>query len=208
MEEERLYFQCGELTLEGLLGEANGNKGVVITHPHPLYGGDMYNNIVDAIRWAYHRKGYTTLRFNFRGVGASHGSYHDGIGEQDDIYAAIDVLIERGCKEIHLAGYSFGAWVISKGLGLYNKAQQIVMVSPPVALLEFSLDGPEPRIGLVITGSHDEIAPESLVKELVNQWNPGAGLKVINGADHFYWGRENEVSEAIEEYLEKKMGER
>lgn len=207
MEEKPLYFQCGDLSLEGLLGGANGNRGVVIAHPHPLYGGDMHNNVVNAIRKAYHRKGYTTLRFNFRGVGASHGSYDDGIGEQDDIEAAIDLLRRRGCKEIDLAGYSFGAWVIYKGLQRYKAARSIVMVSPPAAFLDFSPDGPEPRIGLVIIGSHDEIAPDSLVRELVNQWNPGADLKIIKGAEHFFWGREHEISEAIEQYLEKKVGE-
>ncbi|RLB79771.1 MAG: alpha/beta hydrolase, partial [Deltaproteobacteria bacterium] len=179
MEEERLYFQCGDLRLEGLLGDADSSRGVVITHPHPLYGGDMHNNIVDAIRWAYHRNGYTTLRFNFRGVGTSHGSYDDGIGEQDDISAAINFLIGKGCREIHLAGYSFGAWVISKGLPRYEQVVQVVMVSPPAAFLEFSFNGPEPRIGLVITGSHDDIAPPSLAKKLLEQWNPDAELKIV-----------------------------
>ncbi len=208
MQEERLYFQCGDLKLEGLFEEAQSNKGVVITHPHPVYGGDMYNNIVEAITWAYHQKGYTTLRFNFRGVGASHGSYEEGVGEQEDVAAAIRFLKGRRCKEIHLAGYSFGAWVLAEGLSLYQDGTHIVMVSPPAAFLEFSPNRPEPRIGLVITGSHDEIAPPSLVRSLVEQWNPEAELKIVDGADHFYWGKEHQVSEAIEEYLTKKTGAR
>jgi len=208
MHEERLYFQCGDLKLEGLFGEGKSSKGVVITHPHPLYGGDMYNNIVETITRAYRQAGYTTLRFNFRGVGASDGSYGKGVGEQKDVAAAISFLKDRGCEEIHLAGYSFGAWVLAEGLRLYQDAAHIVMVSPPAAFLEFSFVSPEPRIGLVITGSHDDVAPPLLVSSLVERWNPEAELKIVDGADHFYWGKEHHVSEAIEEYLTKKIGAR
>ena len=203
MEEERRYFMCGDLRLEGLIGRGSTAKGVVITHPHPLYGGDMYNNIVNAIRWAYHRKGYTTLRFNFRGVGMSEGSYDEGVGEQEDISAAIEFLRDNGCEEIDLAGYSFGAWVIACGLENYKDVKRIVMVSPPAAFLHFDTDGVDPRIGLVITGSGDDIAPPSLVEKLVENWNPQAQFRIVHGSDHFYWGNEHEVTEAIEEYLEK-----
>ncbi len=203
MQEERQYFMCGEYRLEGLLGQGSSGKGAIITHPHPLYGGDMYNNIVNAIRWAYHRKGYTTLRFNFRGVGMSQGSYGEGVGEQEDILAAIEFLRGSGCEEIDLAGYSFGAWVIACGLENYKDVKRIVMVSPPAAFLQFDMDGVDPRIGLVITGSRDDIAPPSLVEKLVENWNPQAQFKIVQGSDHFYWGNEHAVTEAIEEYLEK-----
>jgi len=208
MQGERIYFQCGELRLEGILNRAEEQKGVVITHPHPLYGGDMHNNIVDSIAWAYQQRGFTTLRFNFRGVGASHGSYDEGVGEQEDVAAAINLLKSEGCDEIHLAGYSFGAWVIAQGLRQYEDCGYIVMVSPPTAFLDFSPNGPDPRIGLVITGSHDDIAPPSMVRELVKEWNPEARLEIVQGADHFYWGKEHLVSQAIEEYLSKKTGAR
>ena len=208
MEEERHYFMCGDLKLEGLLGRGLTGRGAVITHPHPLYGGDMYNNIVNAITWAYHRKGYTTLRFNFRGVGVSQGSYDEGVGEQQDISAAIEFLKDNGCEEIDLAGYSFGAWVIARGLNNFRDVKRIVMVSPPAAFLEFNTDGADARIGLVITGSRDEIAPPSLVEKLVENWNPRARFKIVQGSDHFYWGKEHLVSQAIEEYLSEKTGAR
>jgi len=204
MQGERIYFQCGELRLEGILNRAEGHKGAIITHPHPLYGGDMNNNVVDSIAWAYQQNKFTTLRFNFRGVGASHGSYDEGIGEQEDVAAAIDLLKREGCTEIHLAGYSFGAWIIAQGLRRCEDCRDIVMVSPPAAFLDFHPNGPDPRIGLVITGSHDDIAPPSMVRELAKEWNPEARLEIVQGADHFYWGKEHMVSQAIEEYLSRK----
>jgi len=82
-------FISDRFEIEGRLTEGDQQKAVVITHPHPLYGGDMHNNVVDTVSYAYQKNGYTTLRFNFRGVGGSQGSYSDGIGEQEDVRAAV-----------------------------------------------------------------------------------------------------------------------
>jgi hypothetical protein len=80
MKEERVFIQAGKVIIEGLLAKAPGEKAVIVTHPHPLYGGDMNNSVVAAVVEAYSSKGYTTLRFNFRGVGQSEGKYDEGIG--------------------------------------------------------------------------------------------------------------------------------
>ncbi len=109
--EEHIFFYSGGLKLEGLLDAHAGQKAVVVTHPHPLYGGSMHSNVVEAVLRAYAGKGYTTLRFNFRGAGASEGVHEKGIGEQEDVGAALAFLREKGKSAIDLAGYSFGAWV-------------------------------------------------------------------------------------------------
>ena len=87
--EEKITLSSGQYRLEGYWQAGNGDKGVVITHPHPLYGGTMNNPVVETIQNAFQQNGYATLRFNFRGVGGSQGSYDDGMGEKDDVRAAI-----------------------------------------------------------------------------------------------------------------------
>jgi alpha/beta superfamily hydrolase len=111
MAEEKIFFESAGLKVEGLLDRLHSDRGVVITHPHPLYGGDMFNNVVEAIVQAYQEKGHSTLRFNFRGVGQSEGAYDNGIGEQENVRAALEYLSLLGTMSIDLAGYSFGAWI-------------------------------------------------------------------------------------------------
>lgn len=108
---EKVFFLSGGHRLEGLYTPGTDEKGVVVTHPHPLYGGDMNNPVVATVANAYRRRGYGTLRFNFRGVGLSKGHHDDGNGEQADVRAAAAWMAEKGMTCLHLAGYSFGAWV-------------------------------------------------------------------------------------------------
>jgi hypothetical protein len=102
--EEQIIFSWGARTLEGLLEKNSETNGVVITHPHPLYGGNMHNDVVISITKTYQNMGYTTLRFNFRGVGNSQGSYGDGVGEQEDVRAAISNLADLSIKK------SYAGW--------------------------------------------------------------------------------------------------
>ncbi|MGE5310313.1 MAG: alpha/beta hydrolase, partial [Nitrospirota bacterium] len=111
MAERQIFISSGNLKLEALLELVDGTAGVVVTHPHPLYGGDMENGVVESIVRVYRSKGYSTVRFNFRGAGMSQGRYEDGRGEQEDVRSAIQFLASHGKTRIDLAGYSFGAWV-------------------------------------------------------------------------------------------------
>jgi len=199
--EEKIHFQSGDLVLEGLLARADGSKGAVVTHPHPLYGGDMWNNVVATIVRAYQDAGYTTLRFNFRGVGASEGGYDDGREEQKDVKAALDHLVSLGCHDVDLAGYSFGAWVNAMGRDQYPEIRRLNMVSPPVAFLDFSALGFTPKIGIVVSGSLDDIAPPVMIREMIEAWNPEAEFRIIEGADHFYGGYEGDLLGVIKDFL-------
>ncbi len=201
MGEEKIFFDADGLQLEGLLFRAKAPRGAIITHPHPLYGGNMHNNVVQAVSLAYQKAGYNTLRFNFRGVGESQGSHQGGSGEVGDVKGAVGYLAGLGVGEIHLAGYSFGAWVIAMALKDCPEVVTAAMVSPPAAYLDHSFVSEEPRVKLVITGARDDIAPPYLVEDLVKKWNPNARYVVVQGADHFYWGKEEELTKLIYEFL-------
>ncbi len=185
---KQIFFLSGDYEIEGVFNKKTEDKGVVITHPHPLFGGDMYNMVVETIVHAYHKNGYSTLKFNFRGVGKSQGRYDNGVGEQQDVRAAILFLFETGIKQIDLAGYSFGAWVSAHAIGKDSSVENMVMISPPVGFMDF-----QPSISLdclkyVVTGSQDDIAPAALIEKMLPAWNPNARFDVIDGADHFYGG--------------------
>ncbi len=201
MSEQAIAFSAGAIALEGLLYPAPGNRGVVITHPHSLYGGSMHNTVVETLARVYQQHGYTTLRFNFRGVGASQGRYDDGEGEQQDVKAALDYLIAQGNTALDLAGYSFGAWVNALAYAAQERAQRLIMVSPPVDLLDFHPVRALPKLKLVITGSYDTFAPPTAIAVLLPQWNKAAQLEIIRGADHFYGVHSRALAATLEAFL-------
>ena len=202
MAEEKIGFYSGELRLEGLLDKSSGDRGVVLCHPHPLYGGEMHNNVVQALAEAYQERNYCTLRFNFRGVGNSEGAFDEGRGEQEDIRAALEFLSGVGMKHLDLAGYSFGVWVIAMGLEKLPLADRVIMVSPPVSFVDFEFLGYNEKIRMVIVGMRDEIADFKALEKMVPQWNPRAEFYPIEGADHFYWGRTGELKRIIHGFLD------
>ncbi|MBL0715475.1 MAG: alpha/beta hydrolase [Desulfosarcina sp.] len=187
MSEQHVVLSSGGYGLEGRL-HAGGARAVVITHPHPLYGGDMGNDVVATVASVFQEAGFTTLRFNFRGVGRSEGRYSDGIGEQEDVCAAVAELKKRGHAEVELSGYSFGTWVNALCAGTRLPGIRMTMVAPPTAFMDFSavtrLDG----LDTVIAGSRDDIAPPDMLKGLTAHWNPGTRLEIVAGADHFFFG--------------------
>ncbi len=199
--EERIEFSAESFAIEGLLQKNSETSGVVITHPHPLYGGNMHNNVVMVISQTYQKLGYTTLRFNFRGVGSSQGSYGDGIGEQEDVRAAIAYLADLGMKQIDLAGYSFGAWVNGHINCARSGIANMVMVSPPVAFIEFDSVSTIDCLKLIVTGSRDDIAPAEMIRQSYREWNAEADFEVVNGADHFYGGYENRLEDVLSSNL-------
>jgi alpha/beta superfamily hydrolase len=201
MAEEPVFFMSGTLQIKGLLQTKPGEKGVVITHPHPLYGGSMHNNVVESLVRVYQQAGYSTLRFNFRGVGGSQGEYDNGQGEQDDLKAALHYLAEQGKNVVDLAGYSFGAWVNGLTRPPVDAVYRMIMVSPPVAFLDFGPPQSIPQLKLVVAGSRDEIAPPKLIKTILPTWNSAARLDIIEGADHFYAAHAGELESILTSYL-------
>ncbi|MCP4755639.1 MAG: alpha/beta hydrolase [Proteobacteria bacterium] len=195
--EEKISFQSDGFQIEGLLSQNTGDRGVVITHPHPQYGGDMHNNVVASLQRVYQENGYTTLRFNFRGVGASQGSFDDGRGEQSDVNAALEHLTNIGMRTVDLAGYSFGSWVNARVAAENTSIQNLVMVSPPVDFMNFTDVESLPCLRLVVVGSQDDFASAEAVEKAVSAWNPDARMEVIEGCDHFYFGYSRQLESIL-----------
>jgi alpha/beta superfamily hydrolase len=186
--------------IEALLDEAPGGRAALVSHPHPLYGGDMYNHVVAAIAVAYRAAGVTTLRFNFRGIGQRE-DYDQAEGGKADVSAALAYLQGIGKSEIDLAGYSFGAWINAIGLEGFDSVSRLILVSPPVGLMDFSALKPNDRLKLVITGAQDSMAPAAELNTLVPRWNPRARLEVIAGADHFYFRYADAIRAIIADFI-------
>ena len=196
--EEKVKIYYNKIKTDGLFEHISDEKTAIITHPHPLYGGNMENSVVVLLQGELVKKGYSTLRFNFRQVTEPLSDKESVI----DLKAAIFFLNEKGLKNnLLLAGYSYGSWIntsaISQGLNVADS----IMISPPVAFLDYKNVKTLPCPGLVVTGTSDDIAPPELVKQSVAKWNPALNLKLIKGCDHFYRGYSQELKKIISDYL-------
>lgn len=201
--EKPIQIECNGMSLQAALNKNTGSSAVVICHPHPLYGGNMDNMVVTAIADIFFKTGFTTLRFNFRGVGGSKGTYDDGIGEQEDVRSAVQYLEDNSYTEIWLAGYSFGskitASVVSNGIQIKDH----VMVSPPVNFMSFEDVSTLPQTGLIITGEQDDFAPPDMVKQHIDKWGIQPEFEVIENGDHFFSAGIQELKDIIQTHLEK-----
>ncbi len=191
--------------LEAILAEGSQNAGVVICHPHPLYGGDMYNNVVGAVEEGFSTLGFTTLRFNFRGAGGSDGVYDEGVGEVDDLLAALRFLkgyLQKGAQII-LAGYSFGAWICSKAAIRAGGIDSMFLVAYPFAFYGTDELRAFPGKICFVGGSYDDIGPmNDLLAFYASLPQVEKNLKIIP-TFHSFAGKEQEIVEFIGEITEK-----
>ena len=183
----------------------------LMLHPHPQHGGTMNNKVVYTMYHAFARRGFSVLRFNFRGVGRSQGVYDRGEGELSDAASALDWLqtFNQNAGACWIAGFSFGAWI---GMQLLMRRPEItgfVSLSPPANMYDFSFLAPCPSSGLVIHGDRDELVPEpsvaKLVSKLAHQRNLEIDYRVIPGANHFYHDNMEDLDWHISDYLSKVM---
>jgi alpha/beta superfamily hydrolase len=183
----------------------------LMLHPHPQHGGTMNNKVVYSLYQAFARRGFSVLRFNFRGVGRSQGVYDRGEGELSDAASALDWLqnFNQDAGACWIAGFSFGAWI---GMQLLMRRPEIsgfVSVSPPANMFDFSFLAPCPSSGLVLHGSADDLVPpaavEKLVTKLNNQKNLEIDYRLIEGANHFFHDRLQDLESEVESYLAQVM---
>ncbi len=187
-------------TLEALLeipDHAECDKAAVICHPHPLYGGSMHGKVVVTAAHAFLDLGIPSLRFNFRGVGKSSGKYDGGIGEQDDVKAAVDYFPGK-VEGIIIAGHSFGAWVGMKAGCIDRRVKMLIGIGMPV--VDFFPGCPKPKI--LIHGTRDELIPLENVEEFHRMLPEPKKLIKIEGADHFFTGKLKILKEAVRDATE------
>ena len=207
MKEEQITFSSGELTLEAMIarpGTSTVERGAVVCHPHPLYGGSMYNNVVEAALEAMWRFGWATLRFNFRGVGQSEGEHGGGSGEADDAAAAVRFMARElaiSPEKIVLAGYSFGAMAALNAASNLTDLGALVLIALPLRMADADaleqLNAPL----IVAAGDHDNYCPSAQLQAILQALGSRAQLTIISGADHFFGGYEIELADALEGML-------
>jgi len=207
MKEEPTTFESGKLTLEGMMARPQGEgerRAAVVCHPHPLYGGSMYNNVVDAAIDALHAAGFATLRFNFRGVGRSEGEFDEGRGEAEDAAAAVRFLTaQSGMRPDRalLAGYSFGAMAALRAGSDVAEVGTIIAIAPPIGMIDPSIIETTTKPIVLVSGDRDSYCPATQLGALAARLGALAHLRIIAGADHFFGGREREIVAALSEEL-------
>ncbi|MFC1930380.1 alpha/beta hydrolase [Chloroflexota bacterium] len=207
MKTQPVMIPCGPIKLEGiwhLHDEESPRPCVVVCHPHPLYGGNMHNGMVAAVCRELAAHSINALRFNFRGMGESQGHFDNGIGEKEDVKAALSLaassaLVEGG--EIGLCGYSFGAGIALSVAPLETDVQALAVVSPPLFPANWTGMKNYTRPRLFIAGTEDTMFPADELKEMVSALPPPAEYYAVEGADHFWFGYEDKAVKKIAEFF-------
>jgi hypothetical protein len=174
----------------------------IVCHPHPLHGGTMQNKVVHMTARALQERGLATVRFNFRGVGASAGAFDDGRGETDDALAVVDWAAARWPgAALTLAGFSFGSFVAFQVAGR-RPVVRLVTIAPPVKRFDFDLH-PAPRVPwTIIQGDKDELVDYATVVAWAASAQPAPRLVTLAGAEHFFHGRLAELKQAVQATLD------
>lgn len=184
----------------------------VILHPHPLHGGTMNNKVTYQIFATFVKLGFNVLRFNFRGVENSEGTFDNGIGELSDAAAALDWLHAQHphTPEIWLAGFSFGSWITMQLLMRRPDLKRFIAVAPPAGLYDFGFLSPCPTSGLVIYGTADELTPpqdtEAMLKRTTRQKGITLSAAKIRGADHFFTTHQEDLVATLTAYITRERG--
>lgn len=214
MRRERVSFYAAcveQIRLEGMLEMPEGTKSppaCILCHPHPIGGGSMYVPLLETMAEVMVGHGRACLRFNFRGVGRSSGESSGGLREVEDVEGAYCYLQERDdieVEDIGIAGWSFGSWVGLKWAIKDGRCDRIALVSPPMVGFDFFqfIDSDEavlPADSLIVCGSRDQFSDLEKLEELAARME--AELRIVEGADHFLFGHEQEIAEIIAEHWE------
>ncbi|MFK8033538.1 MAG: alpha/beta hydrolase [Hyphomicrobiales bacterium] len=208
-----VIFNGPEGRLEGRYQPSKSKTAPIalILHPHPRFGGTMNNQIIYQLYYMYAKRGFTVLRFNFRGVGRSQGTFDHGAGELSDAAAALDWVQtfhpdSRGCW---IAGFSFGAWIGMQLLMRRPEVEGFISVAPPANLYDFSFLAPCPASGLMVHGDADKVVPMKDVQALVDKLKAQKGITIdhetMPGANHFFAEHTDVLLELCGNYVDKRL---
>lgn len=195
--------------LEGRYTPAKTDRApvAVLLHPHPQYGGTMHNKVVYTLNQSFLQSGFATLRFNFRGVGRSQGSFARGEGELTDAASALDWIqaYNANASACWIAGFSFGAWIGMQLLMRRPEIDRFIAVAPPANVYDFGFLAPCPSSGLILQGDKDEIVTEESVQKLTEKLSRQKDIvidyRVIKGANHFFMDRLDKLGAAATDYI-------
>ncbi len=209
MIDKRVEFPCQDILLEGILSTPDGPDRfsvVVVCHPHPLYGGNMYNNVVEAVCAKLGEDGIAWLRFNFRGVGRSGGDFSGGLGEREDVKAAIsfaEVQPKIDARKIGVCGYSFGSIVAFAVAVEDERVKAVAGISPFVEPPDLLNHCQKPK--LFICGENDEFINAKNLQELVRGLPDPKELAIFTGSDHFWGGDEDAMAERVSKFFKTQL---
>lgn len=209
-----------EVIFNGPAGRIEGryhhNKEVnspiaIILHPHPQFGGTMNNPIVHSLHYMFIERGFSVLRFNFRGVGRSQGLFDNGAGELSDAAAALDWMqsFNREAQICWIAGISFGAWISMQLLMRRPEISGFMSIAPLAKHYDFSFLAPCPASGLFVNGELDAVTPTDSVNALVTKLKTQKGITIdhqqMPEANHFFTDRIEELTGICGTYLDKRL---
>jgi len=183
----------------------------LVLHPHPQFGGTMNNPITLTLFQDFVARGFSVLRFNFRGVGRSQGAFDSGIGELSDAASALDWLQSQNAdaSQCWIGGFSFGAWIAMQVLMRRPEVEGFISVAPPANMYDFTFLAPCPSSGLIVNGSADQVAPAADVQKLVDRLKTQKGItiehQVIDGANHFFDAHVEALAKVTGAYLDKRL---
>ena len=199
----------GRLECRHMPGPTPDAPTALILHPEPDKGGTINNRVVYALYKLFQARGFAVMRFNFRGVGRSEGTYDNGEGELADAATAMDWLQAHypASSSCWIAGFSFGAWI---GMQLMMRRPEItgfVSVSPPATTHDFAFLAPCPVSGLIVQGGANEQVPTEKLMQLVDKISKQKGVvidvDVIEEANHFFSAHLDEAIDSVDRYLER-----
>lgn len=210
-----VIFNGADGRLEGRYHHSKTTNAPIalLLHPHPQHGGTMNNKVVYALYNAFVKRGFSALRFNFRGVGRSQGKFDAGQGELSDAASALDWMqnYNPNAQACWVGGFSFGAWI---GMQLLMRRPEIdgfVSVAPPANAYDFTFLAPCPSSGLIVHGTADEAVPEASVAKLAtklgNQKNIRIRYRTVEGANHFFGNHLDPLAEMVDQYLSESLSE-
>lgn len=208
-----VIFNGPEGRLEGRYHHSKVENAPIalLLHPHPQHGGTMNNKVVYTMFQTFVKRGFSVLRFNFRGVGRSQGLFDNGQGELSDAAAAIDWMQTHNANasDCWIGGFSFGAWISMQLMMRRPEIKGFISISPPASLHDFSFLAPCPSSGMIIHGSIDDMIPvesvDKLALKISAQKNIEIDYRVIDGSDHFFGEHIEILHKNIEDYLDKAL---
>jgi alpha/beta superfamily hydrolase len=183
----------------------------ILLHPHPQHGGTMNNKVVYSLYQSFVKRGFSTLRFNFRGVGRSQGVFDSGQGELSDAASALDWMqtYNPNAQTCWIAGFSFGAWISMQLMMRRPEISGFISIAPPANIHDFSFLAPCPASGLILHGDKDNVVPVSSVdkfsQKLQKQNTIKIDYRVIKDCDHFFQSHLDEMISHVDGYLDKNF---